>query len=445
MKIVEVHTPRLSRDYQAVVQRFTVKRPLQQTVGKIIGDVRKQGDAAVLKYTRRFDRLRLEPSEMRFTPQEIKSAYRKADTRVIASLQYAAKRITAFHETQTPKGWSARKMGVYWAQRIHPIACVGLYVPGGTAAYPSSVLMNAIPARVAGVPHRVICSPTPDGIINPYLLIAADIAGVDEIYRIGGAQAIAAMACGTETLPKVDKIVGPGNPYVVEAKRQVYGQVGIDLIAGPSELLVIADDAANPVYLAADLLSQAEHDPEAVVILITPSRALADAVDKESAKQQVALPRHAITATALKKHGVIFVVSDLTMAFEMANAIAPEHLSLFVKQPFLYLDKIVHAGSVFLGEMTPQSLGDYVAGPNHVLPTGGTARFSSPLSVEDFVKKSSVVSYTREALDEAGPHLARLAEVEGLTAHARTIHLRNADRAPQKTPKRAPTRRRPIQ
>jgi histidinol dehydrogenase len=284
--------------------------------------------------------------------------------------------------------------------------------------------MNALPARVAGVPRLAICSPSPEGNLNPYILIAADIAGVEEIYRIGGVQAIGAMAYGTKTIPKVDKIVGPGNQYVAAAKRLVYGLVDIDMVAGPSELLIMADEAANPVYVASDLLSQAEHDEEAVVIFLATSEALVEKVEKEMKAQLARLPRKKIAAISLKKHGVTFIVPDLKKGVAMANEIAPEHLSLFVAQPFRFLDEIIHAGSVFLGEDTPQALGDYIAGPNHVLPTGGTARFFSPLSVDDFVKKSSVISYSKKALAESGHHLVRIAGVEGLEAHANMVKIR---------------------
>jgi len=425
MKIVDWQDRGFSAAYRKVTQRFDADAgDVATVVRNIIADVRRRGDVAVRHYTERFDRLRLRPNEMRVGADEVARAYSKADPAVVASLRYAAARIRAFHERQKKDGWSTRKEGVYLAQRVHPIDRVGLYVPGGTAAYPSSVLMNAIPARVAGVPRVVICSPTPNGVIHPYLLVAADIAGISEIYRIGGAQAVAAMAYGTKTIPAVDKIVGPGNRYVAEAKRQVFGRVGIDMIAGPSELLLIADESANPVYVACDLLSQAEHDAEAVVVFITTSRKLVVAVEKEMKAQLAGLPRKAIAAAALKRHGITFVVPAIEKAIEMSNEIAPEHLSLFVAEPVACLDRIRHAGSVFLGEMTPQALGDYVAGPNHVLPTGGTARFSSPLSVDDFVKKGSVIAYTKAALETAGPHLIRLAETEGLTAHANMIRVR---------------------
>ncbi|MFQ5781120.1 MAG: histidinol dehydrogenase [Nitrospiria bacterium] len=425
MKTVHVDDRRFRSVYKKVVNRLDFGGgTLETTVRKILEDVRKRGDRAVLQYTEAFDRLKLVPSRMRVGEEEIISAYQKADPAVVESLRYAAGRIRSFHGKQKKKGWSTKEGGVYLAQRVHPIEKVGLYVPGGKAAYPSSVLMNAIPARVAGVPRLIICSPTPEGVCNPYLLIAADLVGVDEIYRIGGVQAIGAMAYGTRTIPKVDKIVGPGNQYVAAAKRLVYGLVDIDMVAGPSELLIIADADANPAYVASDLLSQAEHDEEAVVIFLAPSEELVKKVEEEMSIQLNRLPRRQIATTSLRRHGVTFIVPDLEKAVQMANQIAPEHLSLFVAHPFKWLNKIIHAGSVFLGEATPQALGDYIAGPNHVLPTGGTARFFSPLSVDDFVKRSSVISYSRRALAKSGHHLVRIADVEGLEAHANMVKIR---------------------
>ncbi len=425
MKIVDFKAKSFPAIYKKVVERLNLgEGDLDQVVLNILSDVRKEGDRAVIRYTKQFDRLSLKASGLRVTKAEVDAAYEAADKKVIASLRYAAKRITAFHKKQKQKGWTIRKDGIYLGQRVHPIERVGLYVPGGKAAYPSSVLMNAIPARVAGVPRLVMTTPMPDGLCNPYCLVAADIVGVEEIYRVGGVQAIGALAYGTKTIPKVDKIVGPGNQYVAAAKRLVYGRVDIDMVAGPSELLIIADGKANPRYLASDLLSQAEHDEDAVVIFIATSAKLVETVMRELAHQLAALPRKAIAAKSLKRNGVAFVVPSLKTAVEMANAIAPEHLSVFVEKPFRWLDQLVHAGSIFLGEDTPQSLGDYIAGPNHVLPTGGTARFFSPLSVDDFIRKSSVISYSKTALKRSGDHLVRIAEVEGLTAHANMVRIR---------------------
>ncbi len=425
MKTVHIEDRGFKTRYDKVLHRLDVgERTIEKTARKILDEIRGKGDRALLRYTEKFDRLKLTPAQIRVDADQIRRAHETADPAVVESLKYAADRITAFHEKQKKEGFSIQEEGVYLAQRVHPIERVGLYVPGGKAAYPSSVLMNAIPARVAGVPRLVICSPAPEGVINPYMLIAADLAGVTEIYRIGGIQAVGALAYGTETVPKVDKIVGPGNQYVAAAKRLVYGLVDIDMIAGPSELLIIADDAANPTYVASDLLSQAEHDEEAVVIFLATSEALVEKVEQEMKDQLARLPRKKIAAASLRHHGVTFIVPDLKRAIDMANEIAPEHLSLFVAEPFQYLDGIVHAGSVFLGEQTPQALGDYIAGPNHVLPTGGTARFFSPLGVDDFVRRSSVISYTREALERSGQHLVRIAEVEGLEAHANMVRIR---------------------
>jgi len=425
MKIVRADQKGFRKAVRNLAERLIVSDPaIEGQVRRILARVRKLGDSAVLHYTRRFDRLKLTAGQLRVDPKETDQAYRKADVQVVDSLRVAAGRIRAFHERQVSQGWTVEQNGATVGQRIHPLETVGLYVPGGKASYPSSVLMNALPAKVAGVKRMLICSPTPDGEINPYFLVAADIAGVDEIYRVGGVQAIGALAYGTAMIPRVDKIVGPGNRYVAAAKRLVFGQVDIDMVAGPSELLVIADDRACPTFVASDLLSQAEHDEDAVVILITPSEELRQAVDLELRRQLSDLPRKAIASASLKRFGISLVVRDLAQAIEVANEIAPEHLSLFAEDPQKWSDRIVNAGSVFLGEFTPQALGDYVAGPNHVLPTGGTARFFSPLGVDDFVRRSSIISFTKTALEEVGPHAIRIAQAEGLSAHARMISIR---------------------
>ena len=425
MKQISVGDKSFNRVYASVVNRLPpLGGPVDAAVQAILNYVRNEGDRALLRYTKEFDRVVLTPKTIRVSKNEIESAYQKVDADVVKSLKFAADRIFAFHEQQTISGWASEQDGIYLSQRVFSIDRIGLYVPGGRAAYPSSVLMNAIPAIVAGCKKIQICTPTPEGILNPAILIAADIVGVSEIYKVGGAQAIGALAYGTKTIPKVDKIVGPGNQYVAAAKRLVFGQVDIDMIAGPSELLIVADKDATPAYVASDLISQAEHDEEAVVMLLTPSLALVKKVIPEIIRQQAVLPRKKIVAASLRKRGVIFVTHDIAQAIKMANEIAPEHLSLFVKDPNTYLDQIVHAGSVFLGEDTPQALGDYIAGPNHVLPTGGTARFFSPLSVDDFIRKSSVTAYSKDALIRDGDHLIRIAEVEGLTAHANTVRIR---------------------
>jgi histidinol dehydrogenase len=425
MKQISVDDKGFNRVYTKVLNRLpTLGGDVDIVVQTILNAVRKEGDRAVFRYTQKFDRVTLTQKSIKITKQEIASAYQQVHSDVVKSLQFSADRIFAFHEKQTTTGWTIEKDGIYLAQRVFPIDRVGLYVPGGKAAYPSSVLMNAIPAVVAGCKNIQICTPTPDGLLNPTILIAADIAGISEIYKVGGAQAIGAMAYGTKAIPKADKIVGPGNQYVASAKRLVFGLVDIDMIAGPSELLIVADKDATPAYVASDLISQAEHDEEAVVILLTPSRALIKKVMPEIIRQQALLPRKKIVSASLQKHGVIFITRNIAQAIQMANEIAPEHLSLFVKNPMMHLDQIVHAGSVFLGENTPQALGDYIAGPNHVLPTGGTARFFSPLSVDDFIKKSSVTAYTKEALLRDGDHLIQIAEAEGLTAHANMVRQR---------------------
>ncbi|HXC62024.1 MAG TPA: histidinol dehydrogenase, partial [Nitrospiria bacterium] len=386
--------------------------------------VRQQGDRAVLRFTKRFDRLPLKASELRVPQEWIKRAYQELKPEQIESLEYAADRIAAFHIRQRQTTWTYDEDGITLGQQVRPLATVGLYVPGGKAAYPSSVLMNAIPAKIAGVERIVISSPTPAGELNPALLVAADLAGVHEIYRVGGAQAIGAMAFGTETIPRVDKIVGPGNQYVALAKRLVYGVVDIDLIAGPSEIVVIADDSADPRFVAADLLSQAEHDEKAMAMLLTPSAKLARRVQTELAVQLRKLPRRKIATASLESYGAIVLVRDLQEAVELANQIAPEHLELEVEDPRALLARVKNAGAVFLGHYSPQALGDYIAGPNHVLPTGGTARFSSPLSLDDFVKKTSLIEYSKEGLRRAKEQVIRIASMEGLDGHWKAVEIR---------------------
>jgi len=397
---------------------------IEKTVRTVLEAVRRQGDAAVLRYSRKFDQVRLTAGRIRVRPDRIKEAHRQVAPAAVESLRFAADRIRSFHERQKPKSWDYEEHQITLGQLVRPLDRVGIYVPGGKAAYPSSVLMNAIPAKVAGVPEVVMCTPIPRGEMNPHLLVAADLAGVDEIYTIGGAQAIGAMAYGTKTIARVDKIVGPGNIYVATAKRLVFGLVDIDMIAGPSEIVVIADDTADPRFVAADLLSQAEHDELAISILITPSDALIRKVRTRMKEQIERLPRKKIIAQSLRRSGKIFRVRDLAQAVTMANAIAPEHLELAVDQPDRLLPMVKHAGAVFLGHYTTESLGDYVAGPNHVLPTGGTARFSSPLSVDDFVKKTSLLSFSREGLLRVKDAAVQIAEIEGLQAHARAVEVR---------------------
>lgn len=417
------------RAFQGAVKRATKRSSIQgaaaeHVVRTILKAVERGGDAAVIRYTKKFDRVSLKPPQFRISAEEIKEAYYHIRKDEGDALRYAAQRITAFHERQRTKTWIYQDNGVTLGQVVTPLDSVGLYVPGGKAAYPSSVLMNAIPAKVAGVTRVVMCTPTPKGGINPYLLVAADIAGVKEVYRIGGAQAVAAMAYGTKTIPRVDKIVGPGNVFVATAKRLLYGTVGIDMIAGPSELLVIADESANPAHVAADLLCEAEHDEEARVYLVTTSDRLAKQVASHVQERMKKLKREKIVAKSIGRHACAFVVGSMQEALDLANDIAPEHLALLVDRPFDYLEKASHAGALFLGRYTPPAVADYVAGPNHVLPTGGTARFFSPLGFDDYVKRSNVVSYSKEELLKVREHLARLAQMEGLDAHGESVGSR---------------------
>ena len=395
-------------------------------VKEIVKNVREKGDAALLEYTARFDKVSFAPGEVKVTAEEITLAYDSASPAWINAMQEAKRRIAAFHEKQKQKTWMDFEEGVHLGQMVRPLGSVGVYVPGGTAAYPSSVLMNVIPAKVAGVKKIVMVTPPgPEGSVSyPLTLVAADIAGVDEIYKVGGAQAIAALAFGTETVPRVDKIVGPGNIYVANAKREVFGHVGIDMVAGPSEVLVIADGSANPAFVAADLLSQAEHDALSAVILVTPSKALAQSVAGELSKQVRELDRREIAQASLNHYGTIVVTDNLLQAAQIANEVAPEHLELCVADPYSLLPYIHNAGAIFLGHYSPEPLGDYFAGPNHVLPTSGTARFFSPLSVDDFVKKSSLICYGKEALREAAEDIILLARREGLKAHAKAVAIR---------------------
>lgn len=397
---------------------------VEKTVRMVLQAVERGGDRAVLRYTKQFDRVMLKPDELRIKPEEIKNAYFQIRKDEGDALRLSAQRITAFHERQRTKTWLYQDNDATLGQAVTPIDSVGVYVPGGKAVYPSSVLMCAIPARVAGVPRVVMVTPPQKGGINPYLLVAADIAGVTEIYRLGGVQAVGALAYGTKTVARVDKIVGPGNVYVATAKRLLYGTVGIDMIAGPSELLVVADDDAKPAHVAADLLCEAEHDEDAQVFLVTTSERLAKDVSKLIEEQLKGLQREKIASKAIARHSVAFVVTTMEEAINVANEIAPEHLTLSVDNPFDYLEKIRHAGALFLGRYTPPAVADYIAGPNHVLPTGGTARFFSPLSVNDYVKVSNIVHYTKQELAKVKDPLVRLAHIEGFDAHAKSAQSR---------------------
>lgn len=402
-------------------------REQQEAVKAILAAVRERGDEALRDYTERFDRVRLQ--DFRVSEAEFAEASEAVTPEVRAALIEAAANIRDFHERQVRQSWFATKeSGTLLGQIIRPLKRVGLYVPGGTAAYPSSVLMNAIPAKIAGVPEVVITTPPgSDGKINPAILVAAQIAGVTEIYKVGGAQAVAALTYSTEQIRSVDKIVGPGNIYVALAKREVFGLVSIDMVAGPSEIAVLADETANPRYVAADLLSQAEHDPMSAAVLVTNSQTVAEEVAKEVERQLAELPRKSIAEAAIRDYGAIILVDDLDEGFALINRIAPEHLEIMIAEPFEHLGKVENAGAIFLGPYSSEPVGDYFAGTNHVIPTNGTARFSSPLSVDDFIKKSSVVSYSKRDLRENGHKIITLAEQEGLAAHGRAIAERLRD------------------
>ena len=394
----------------------------QKLVKKIIADVQKNGDKAVIKYTRKFDSVELK--KIRATKKEIESAAKKVDADFMKVLMTSAKRIRAFHEKQKEKSWQFTEDGITLGQIIRPLERVGVYVPGGKAAYPSTVLMNVIPAQVAGVSEIALCVPNPEGRINPYVAAAIKLLGVTEVYKIGGAQAVAAMAYGSESIRGVDKIVGPGNIYVAIAKRMVFGQVGIDMVAGPSEILIIADKTANPAFIAADMLSQAEHDEMASSVLVTDSKELADKVKTELAKQTKKLIRKEIARKSLRNYGAIIITKNMDNAAELANRIAPEHLEIMTKSPAGLVPKIKNAGAIFLGQWTPEPLGDYAAGPNHTLPTGGTARFSSPLGVYDFIKRTSLLNFSKSGFMGLAKTVETFADLEGLEAHANTIRER---------------------
>ena len=410
---------------EANKQLFGEDLTAAQIVDRIVGEVRRDGDAAVIKYTKLIDRTEFTPEEFLVTEAEYEAAYEEADPEVVASLKRAAENVRRYHQEQKPNSWMTyRDHGSILGQSVIPLDRVGIYVPGGTAAYPSSVIMNAMPAVVAGVREIIMMVPPKNGRINPYVLVAAREAGVSKIFKIGGAQAIAAMAFGTETIPRVDKITGPGNIFVTLAKKAVYGHCDIDMLAGPSEILIVADKTADPAYTAADMLSQAEHDMLASSIVITDSAELADQVAEEAEKQLQKLPREEITRASLDRNGLIIVTEDIMQAVELANVSAPEHMEILTEQPFQLLPYVRHAGAVFLGAYSPEPLGDYFAGPNHVLPTGGTARYYSVLNVETFMKRTSIISYTQAQLDAVSEDVIRLAEAEGLQAHANAVRLR---------------------
>ena len=408
---------------EEVFARDNIASNVEPAVTAIIADVRARGDEALFEYTARFDKAVLTSLEV--SPAEIDEAFETVEPEFLDILREAAANIRLFHEKQVRNSFVINRDGVVMGQKVTPIERVGLYVPGGTAAYPSTVLMDAIPAKIAGCEQIVITTPPgADGKVNPVILAAAKIAGVDRIFKMGGAQAVAALAYGTQSVPRVDKIVGPGNAYVAEAKKQVFGRVAIDMIAGPSEILVVADATADPRHVAADLLSQAEHDKMASAVLVTDDADFAKAVQAELEAQIPLLPRAAIARTSIDNNGKIIVADTLMKAIDIANEIAPEHLELCVDNPFDYLDAVKHAGSIFMGKHCPEALGDYFAGPNHTLPTSGTARFSSPLSVDDFVKKSQFTYFTKDALGKVADKVACFAEKEGLHAHAKSATIR---------------------
>ncbi|WP_433944986.1 histidinol dehydrogenase [Paenibacillus sp. SN-8-1] len=416
-------------------QEFDLRREVEygspeqnEAVKQIVSDIKKEGDNALLRYTERFDGMKLNPADLRVTQDELKAAYEKVEPSFVEAIAAAAANIRAFHQKEKRNSWmDLQPDGSILGQIIRPLKRVGVYVPGGKAAYPSSVLMNVIPAQVAGVPEIVMVTPPATGGkagIDPYILVAAAEAGVSEIYRVGGAQAIAALAYGTDTIEPVDKICGPGNIFVALAKREVYGAVDIDSIAGPSEIAVLADDSANAAYVAADLLSQAEHDEMASAILVTTSADFAEACAAEVQRQLAELPRREIAAASIERYGVILVVDSIQEGIQVINRLAPEHLELMIEEPMAYLGLVENAGAIFLGPYSSEPVGDYFAGPNHIIPTNGTARFSSPVDVDDFIKKSSMIYYSKQALLENGETIMELARREGLEGHARAIEIR---------------------
>ncbi|MBN2179082.1 MAG: histidinol dehydrogenase [Deltaproteobacteria bacterium] len=426
MKIIRASQPSFVAEIERIMNRGDVlDETVIESVAEIIEDVKKRGDKALIEYTEKFDGISLEPSTLEVDSDEIENAVNSLDPEDIDLLRLSAGRIEKFHKKQSLRSWSyTDEEGVGLGQEIRPLDRVGIYAPGGRALYPSTVLMAAIPAKVAGVGEIILATPSTGGRVHPLILAAAKLGGVERIFRIGGAQAIAALAYGTESVPPVDKIVGPGNVYVAAAKRMVFGKVGIDMIAGPSEILIISDGTSRPDIAAADLLSQAEHDELASAVLVTPSEDFAREVASEVDLQLKVIERSAIAQKSVENYGAVIVTADMDEAVKIANMIAPEHLELMVKNPESVLEKIKNAGAVFMGYYTPEALGDYIAGPNHILPTGGTARFSSPLGVYDFVKRMSVVSFSEKSLRRYGGKTARFADMEGLRAHGQSIVVR---------------------
>lgn len=425
MQILKTSDKHFQQKFKKIISRAdTLAKGVEEAVALILKHIRKKGDSALFHYTRRFDGFSLNSKNIEVSNQEIKAAYQQISQRDLDALELAAARIRVFHEQIQLNSWEYKKEGVSLGQRVMPLKRVGIYVPGGKASYPSTVLMNAIPASVAGVEEIIMTTPFPRGVMNPHVLVAADLAGVNRIFKVGGAQAIAALAYGTKTIPAVDKIVGPGNIFVATAKRQVFGQVAIDMIAGPSEVTVVSDGKVNPDWIAADLLSQAEHDEKASSVLLTWNAKFLEQVKESIEKYLKVLPRAAIAKKSLHNHGALILTKNENEALDLVNQIAPEHLELSVKEPRKLLPKIRNAGAIFLGHYTTESFGDYLAGPNHVLPTNGTARFSSPLSTLDFVKFSSLIECSKETTKKLGPSVAHLAELEGLQAHGLAMKLR---------------------
>lgn len=427
IKIIKYDDSEGRKLFDALLSRSQLEHGnVQETVNGIIADIKARGDSALFEYTKKFDKYDVNGDKILVTEEETEKAFSLVDKELIGIIKRSAERIRKFHEKQKANSWlEPERNGEMLGQLIRPLERVGVYVPGGKAAYPSSVLMNIVPAKVAGVGEIIMTTPpSPDGSINPTTIVAASIAGVDRIYKAGGAQAVAALAFGTESIPKVDKIVGPGNIFVALAKRSVYGYVNIDSVAGPSEILILADDSADPEYVAADLLSQAEHDELASAVLITDSYELALKVQAEVEKQTAVLERKAIIEKSIENYGAIVVADSIEEGCKLCNIIAPEHMEISTREPFSLLPHIQNAGAIFLGHYTPEPLGDYMAGPNHVLPTGGTARFFSPLSIDDYIKKSSIISFSRDAMKALGEDVIKFAEAEGLTAHANSVRVR---------------------
>lgn len=426
MRVIQTRGEGFSECLKRLTSRGEMgQEQVEAEVRAILGEVRRRKDQALLEFCERFDGYRLSPSQMRIPASEIQAAYQGVSSKELSALRKAQERIFAFHARQKPDSWMVLEEGGFLGQIEQPLRRVGIYVPGGKASYPSSVLMNAIPARVAGVEEIAMCTPVArDLSLSPWVLVAADLVGIQEIYRVGGAQAIAAFAYGTESIAAVDKIVGPGNIYVATAKRLVYGEVDIDMVAGPSEVLIYAEEGADPALLAADLLSQAEHDEMAYPLLLTPSLSLAQRVKEEVEGQARQLPRFSIVKSCLERNGWILVCQDRREGIQLINEIAPEHLELMTEHAWEMVGSIRNAGAIFLGASSPEAIGDYLAGPNHVLPTGGTARFSSPLGVEDFRKRSSLISLSQEQLAELGEAAMKLARLEGLEGHARAVEMR---------------------